>query len=217
MFYAIRERYSQQYYRGNEWNDKTQSCCQRAVFGELDGSIKRYATLRKANAGVRSIISITGFDSPDALEVVQLLDPIRISDEPKQADTKSVKQEKADGSDCLSCPYFLDKPADSLSEKPEPEEPPPLYPVPEKETKGWELVAFVGEKKKPPLMLRRKQFADVTEYAIMLADGILYYLPGDELLAWSRYYDECKNFVCGRIRERRIKEGRDPDGMDEWR
>ncbi len=42
-------------------------------------------------------------------------------------------------------------------------------------------------------------------------------LPGDELLAWARYYDECKRFVCGRIRARRIREGRDPGGMDEWR
>lgn len=212
MTYAVYEITSGKYYHGNGWRYDTKRYS--AVFGELDTGIKTYGTQKKAEAAIRCIISVTGFDSPETLEVVSLgeNDVMKLKKVPEPDKPETTKEQ-----DCLSCPYFLDKPADSLPEKPEPEEPPPLYPVPEKETKGWELVAFVGEKKKPPLMLRRKQFADVTEYAIMLADGILYYLPGDELLAWSRYYDECKNFVCGRIRERRIKEGRDPDGMDEWR
>lgn len=217
MFYAIRERYSQQYYRGNKWNDEAKRFRQYAVFGELDNGIKHYSTLRKANSGVSSIITVTGFDLPDALEVVQLLDPIRLSDEPECADTKPAKTEQQNVPDCLSCPYFMDKPAESVPDKPEPEEPPPLYPVPEKEAKGWEVIFFIGEKKKPPLMLKREQFAGVKEYAIIMADGILYYLPGDELLACKRYFHECEKFWCGRIRERRIKEGRDPDGMDEWR
>lgn len=97
-----------------------------------------------------------------------------------------------------------------------PEGPPPLVPVPESESGGWEIIDGVGLRCAPPQMCRR-EWNGCFEYAVVMADGKRYFLPGDELLAWSRYCDERKAFICRRIRERRIREGKDPDGMDEWK
>ena len=210
--YAVFERASGCYYHGNEWNEDTRRY--RAVFGELDGRVRQYPTEKKAEAALRWIISAAGYDFPDALEIMELpLDipeAVSTNDPPKRAAPADEQK------DCLKCPYFLDKPAAEVRDKPEPEEPPPLYPVSDNDKDGWELIAFVGQKKMPPLMVR-KQFGMAYSYAIKMPDGGFLYLPGDELLAWARYYDECKRFVCGRIRARRIREGRDPGGMDEWR
>ncbi len=116
-------------------------------------------------------------------------------------------------------PDTLIEDSEILPDKPAvqtPEEPPPLREVEKADAGGWETIAFVGVKEKPPIMLR-KRFGEVMIYAVKLEDGVLYYLPGDELMAWMRYYDECKRFVRERIRAKRIKAGKDPDGMDEWR
>lgn len=216
-YYAIHEKLTDRYLLCNKWNDFTQRY--NPLFVELESSIKHYSSEKKASAAIRWIIQNTGFDFPDALEVVQLLDPIQLDDYVKLTDVEVKRQQVSDESDkpdCLKCPYFLDKPAAEVRDKPEPEEPPPLYPVSDNDKDGWELIAFVGQKKMPPLMVR-KQFGMAYSYAIKMPDGGFFYLPGDELLAWARYYDECKRFVCGRIRARRIREGRDPGGMDEWR
>lgn len=216
-YFAIHETLSDSYLKEVVWEEGRRKYS--AVFVKLDSRIKRKSTLKKAEATIRWIINNTGFDFPDTLEVVQLLEPIQLDDDVKPADVEEKGPEapaEAHKQDCLKCPYFLDKPAEAVRDKSEPEELPPLYPVTDNDKEYWEIIAFVGEKKKPPLMLR-KQFARTYSYAIKMPDGGFFYLPGDELLAWERYYDECKKFVCGRIRERRIREGRDPGGMDEWR
>lgn len=194
MVYAVFDRISGDYFKKYTWNSEMNKYS--AWFGELDSGIKQYKSVRAARSAINNIVSVTGYEG--ALDVDEIEGEL-----PPENPAFTPYEE-------------LDKPAEAVREKPEPEELPPLYPVTDNDKEYWEIIAFVGEKKKPPLMLR-KQFARTYSYAIKMPDGGFFYLPGDELLAWARYYDECKRFVCGRIRERRIREGRDPGGMDEWR
>lgn len=90
----------------------------------------------------------------------------------------------------------------------------PLLAVPESEHGGW--VALDKLCGKYPLMLRKK-VGDVIRFAIAFSAADIRYLPADEIFAWTRYYDECKDFVVERIRERRIAAGKAPDGADEWK
>ena len=100
---------------------------------------------------------------------------------------------------------------------PAPKEPPapaPLADVPESERTGWvTLDKLCGNY---PLMLRKK-VGNVFRFAIAFNQQDIRYLPADEIFAWMRYFEECTSFVVGRIRDRRIAEGKDPDGADEWK
>lgn len=92
--------------------------------------------------------------------------------------------------------------------------PPPLDLVPECEYNGWiPLDRLCG---KYPVMLRKK-VGEVFRFAIAFNEKERRYLPADEVFAWNRYFDECKKFVTDKIRNRRIAEGKDPDGADEWK
>ena len=82
--------------------------------------------------------------------------------------------------------------------------------VPEADRKGWTcLDRLCG---KYPAIFRKGN-----RLAIARTSTDVFYLPGDELFAWQRYFQECTEFVCGRIRQRRISEGKDPEGMDEFK
>ncbi|MGN0686808.1 MAG: hypothetical protein ACI4KA_01725 [Oscillospiraceae bacterium] len=91
---------------------------------------------------------------------------------------------------------------------------PSLVLVPESELCGWiTLDKLCG---KYPLMLRKK-VGIVFRFAIAYSEKEIRYLPADEVFAWTRYFEECTKFVVGKIRDRRIAEGKDPDGADEWK
>ena len=53
--------------------------------------------------------------------------------------------------------------------------------------------------------------------AIAFSEKDIRFLPAEEIFAWTRYFEECTSFVVGRIRNRRIAEGKDPDGADDWK
>ena len=92
--------------------------------------------------------------------------------------------------------------------------PAPLADVPESERAGWiALAKLCGNY---PLMLRKK-VGTVFRFAIAFNQQDIRYLPADEIFAWTRYFEECTSFVVGRIRNRRIAEGKDPDGADDWK
>ncbi len=91
---------------------------------------------------------------------------------------------------------------------------PPLGLVPESEYNGWIMLDRLCGKF--PIMLRKK-VGEVFRFAIAFSDTERRYLPADEVFAWNRYFDECKKFVTDKIRNRRIAEGKDPDGSDEWK
>lgn len=92
--------------------------------------------------------------------------------------------------------------------------PAPLADVPESERAGWiALDKLCGNY---PLMLRKK-VGTVFRFAIAFNQQDIRYLPADEIFAWTRYFEECTSFVVGRIRNRRIAEGKDPDGADDWK
>ena len=67
-----------------------------------------------------------------------------------------------------------------------------------------------------PLMLRKK-VGTIFRFAIAFNEKDIRYLPAEEIFAWTRYFEECTSFVVGRIRNRRIAEGKDPDGADDWK
>ncbi len=107
---------------------------------------------------------------------------------------------------------------------------PPLNIVPYSERNDWTVLDKLCGKK--PAILRKEKggldnvmtMPDGSElktygerFALLAADGEMYYLPGDELFAWQRYFAECESFVADRIRARRAAKGLDPNGMDEWR
>lgn len=98
-----------------------------------------------------------------------------------------------------------------------PKEPPvrtPLSAVPESELGGWiALDKLCGNY---PLMLRKK-VGTIFRFAIAFNEKDIRYLPAEEIFAWTRYFEECTSFVVGRIRNRRIAEGKDPDGADDWK
>ena len=98
-----------------------------------------------------------------------------------------------------------------------PKEPPartPLSAVPESELGGWiALDKLCGNY---PLMLRKK-VGTIFRFAIAFSENDIRYLPAEEIFAWTRYFEECTSFVIGRIRNRRIAEGKDPDGADDWK
>ncbi len=107
---------------------------------------------------------------------------------------------------------------------------PPLVRVPYTEQKDWIVLDTLCGKKPAILRKERGGLDDVMtmpdgsvlktygeRFALIAADGEMYYLPGDELFAWQRYFAECERFVCDRIRARRAASGLDPNGMDEWR
>lgn len=100
---------------------------------------------------------------------------------------------------------------------PAPKEPPartPLSAVPESELGGWiALDKLCGNY---PLMLRKK-VGTIFRFAIAFSENDIRYLPAEEIFAWTRYFEECTSFVVGRIRNRRIAEGKDPDGADDWK
>ena len=103
------------------------------------------------------------------------------------------------------------------SSTPAPKEPPartPLSAVPESELGGWiALDKLCGNY---PLMLRKK-VGTIFRFAIAFNEKDIRYLPAEEIFAWTRYFEECTSFVVGRIRNRRIAEGKDPDGADDWK
>lgn len=103
------------------------------------------------------------------------------------------------------------------SSPPAPKEPPsrtPLSAVPESELGGWiALDKLCGNY---PLMLRKK-VGTIFRFAIAFSENDIRYLPAEEIFAWTRYFEECTSFVVGRIRNRRIAEGKDPDGADDWK
>ncbi len=86
--------------------------------------------------------------------------------------------------------------------------------VPESEYNGWIMLDRLCGKF--PVMLRKK-VGEVFRFAIAFSDKERRYLPADEVFAWNRYFDECKAFVTNKIRNRRIAEGKNPDGADEWK
>lgn len=91
---------------------------------------------------------------------------------------------------------------------------PELVEVPVNEHSGWiRLDRLCGMY---PAILR-KGAGETTRFAIAYSDKYIKYLPADEVFAWIRYFEECKQFVTNRIKSRRIAEGRDPDGADEWK
>lgn len=196
---VIRIEGSAAYFHGYDYDPEFKS--NKAKFGKYNDGMKIYCgesrekAERKAKAAVRNIGSI-GCDMAPYLEIVEASDPI---------------------------PYEIidDEPAEP-PKKPEPvkePEPFPLWPLPDTESGGWEHVdGIIGKSGKiiPPLMCRRT-FGECWQYAVFMPDGKYYDLPGDELLAWKRYCHEREKFICERIRERRRKEGKDPDGMDEWK
>lgn len=91
---------------------------------------------------------------------------------------------------------------------------PPLDLVPDSERGGW--IALDKLCGKYPFMLRKK-VGVVFRFAIAYSEKEIRYLPADEVFAWTRYFEECTKFVVGKIRDRRIAEGKDPDGADEWK
>lgn len=98
-----------------------------------------------------------------------------------------------------------------------PKEPPErntLFPVSKDELSGW--VALDKLCGKYPQMLRKK-VGKIFRFAIAFTSDDIRYLPADEIFAWTRYFEECTSFVVGRIRDRRIAEGKDPDGADGWK
>ena len=159
--------------------------------------------------------------------------------EPLSSETKTYKNKKAAAAvarianDCYESPFveaffleyteFDDVPVSVEKEKPQPTAPtppatpaapPPLDLVPECEYNGWiPLDRLCG---KYPVMLRKK-VGEVFRFAIAFNEKERRYLPADEVFAWNRYFDECKKFVTDKIRNRRIAEGKDPDGADEWK
>lgn len=91
----------------------------------------------------------------------------------------------------------------------------PLLPVPESEYSGWIKLSQLCPKY--PVMMLKKKVGNVVRYAIYFSATDIRYLPADVAFAWTRYFEECTNFVVSRIRERRIAEGKDPDGADDWK
>ena len=90
----------------------------------------------------------------------------------------------------------------------------PLVLVPASERSGWVLLDKLCGKH--PYMLRKK-VGDIFRFAIAYTDTDIRYLPADEVYAWTRYFEECTEFVVNRIRSHRIAEGKDPDGADAWK
>lgn len=196
---VIRIEGSECYFHGFDYDPERK--CNKAKFGGYNDGMKIYRgesrekAEKKAKAAVRNIISI-GYDLAMYLEIVEPSAPIPyeiIDDEPTEPPRK-------------------------LEPVKEPELP-PLSPLPDVESGGWAPVdGIIGKSGKiiPPFMCRRK-LGECWEYAVFMTDGKYYNLPGDELLAWRRYCYEREKFICEHIRERRIKAGQDPDGMDEWK
>lgn len=175
------------------WNNELQKYS--ALFQcELNSNIRTYPTKRKATAAINRVRD-TGYEG--WLEIVEITEELPTAPPLDNEDEPIINEEP--------------------EAEPEQAEPPPLRPVDETDADGWDIIDAVGTTKaRTPYMLR-KVTGDVQSYAIQTTDGGKFYLPGDELLAWERYCDERKRFICDRIRARRISEGKDPDGMDEWR
>lgn len=154
--------------------------------------------------------------------------------EPLSSDTKTYKDERrAKIGACRAAEHyespFITPVFVEYAEFDEPEEPPkaltaaskeppartPLIAVPESEYSGW--IKLTQLCPKYPVMMLKKKVGNVVRYAIYFSATDIRYLPADVAFAWTRYFEECTNFVVSRIRERRIAEGKDPDGADDWK
>ena len=158
-----------------------------ALFERLSSRTRLYKSERGANQAAR--IANENYESPYIkAEFIKHAEVDVIEDKPQKSD------------------FAIDfKNSDSLPE---------LVEVPVNEHSGWiRLDRLCGMY---PAILR-KGMGEATRFAIAYSDKNIKYLPADEVFAWARYFDECKQFVTNKIKSRRIAEGRDPDGADEWK
>lgn len=82
----------------------------------------------------------------------------------------------------------------------------------DKQGNVWELLDKFG----PVKYLRRKTESG-TSFAMTNSGGDLLDLGDGELFAWHRYCKEREEAGAEVIRRRLVSEGKNPDGMDDWR
>lgn len=184
---VIRIKGSERYFHG---------CCDdgnKPVFGEYNDGMKIYRDSKKwtAERRARQAIEVIGMNGCDLFRDLEIV----AADRPIPPEIKPDK---------VVLPEVPAPPVPKAPTKPA------LVPVPENEYGGWEVLDGIGNS--PPKMCRR-EWNGCCEYAIFMPDHKLYFLPRDELEAWSRYCDECKEFICRRISERRGAKGSSPPDL----